>query len=1403
MDSNIKLSNVIGAPFSDYVLKQIYTRAYNGSTLNRTPEQVLYLANKVAWARLVSSVNISNDVLGLVRKNLQVDFRAPEDLAKNWILEAGTSIQTGTGIKLRQGIGTDGAYGLGGTQELGYRPMPGLTSLVIETTGRLGSLRQATVNFKVWNMDQLSVIEALYFRLGYSMLIEWGHTQYFRNDGIFEKNATYGIEDPFRKELSKENVIQTISKKTRETEGNYGGMLGIVSNFNWVFNQDGGYDCTVRIVGQGAILNSVRTNQSYTLPAGTLQEYKKNKSAIEQEIADLRRELEKKIEDAKKAKTAPPEINDPVPTNLKELQALTAKYDSTSGIEPFYKASAYSFTLDQTSQIAPDYYYVPAGKTNDTAEYKQKLKAKYEGIYRVAIQGQNFAFFIPYNAQSVSINTDALTEAAKSDLTQRLKTPLLKDYKNPNNYGTIQQLLDVSSGVQNPQNGSTLVVNYYDSTGNQALKTPFAEGGGKAYYFRLRYDLVSGDTQQYYPTKSQVIEALRAWETVSSPGYKADTQRTINNIKISTRTVNGSPEVIVSGKFAITINKVAFDQLNLLAGSSNQKGVTKDIRIEFTFETNDTGLLLAATPAPQTEIVEPQVIKASNTGDTNGTVNQANTPQQDSPDGYTSALQAMLVVLQTKSQANAIHLEGVVALDVLPETFKFYSEGILQGVFDVEGKRAVPSPDANKTFDLLSYAIKGFNSDLMANNLLYDSVPSVDFKKLCKTYTIKYKQGGIDGVAASVQSPVYITLGYLLAFLNNMCLIYESKEASTPEAPTSGTQKKPYIYIDFNPDTNLCLTSPQQFSIDPTVCMIPMNADISQYKEVFPSKEIADNLLPSAFDPEKNNGVSQALNQAGLEFKQIGGNAYQGKLMNVLLNTQYLLDLAKQFAGSDADHAVNLQPLLEKILVDINKCTGNMNVFRVSYRDDSLTVQLVDDQWVPTYKGPLKSQTSILSVVDFSEKLSKDPQTSGLLPLFTAPTAAAPGQVPVVGVQSITRQFQLKTVMSTQLASMVAISAQADTLAVNSKDHSSLSWLNKNFQDRYVPYKQDPSKTGQGTNKDTKTPDGRSNDQKAADLFNLHVETIYSNLNLNIDNIESARNYYIERMSKIKSVNPITSGANTIPVELEMTIDGIGGIIMGNAFTIPNDRLPLSLRGDAQGLTKVAFIVTGLTHTVQNNEWLTRIKGQMIKLRDQVRITAPIVTTIQGTQQAVGGGGIGASSFVGLTGNAIDDAIAFIKTQEGLASTTSGATKYISNPTADTVVYAYKVGKDIPTIGWGTTVYKTGTKQGQKVTLKDTITVTAAEAELRAEIATIVSYINKNLKPATPLTNGQSVALISLGYNTGVYGVKESKIWKGLESGVDPKSIAQEILSYKATVKGERNQGLVNRRERESQLFLS
>ena len=308
---NIKLSNVIGAPFRDYVLLQLYLRAAHGGTKNRTNQEILYLANKTAWVRLNSSVNIhlpANEIQNYYRSlGVPITDTSEDALARNWILEAGTSIQNGNenGINLRKGIGPEGAYGLGGPEELGYRPMPGLTAVNIETTGRLGSLRLATINFKVWNIHQLNVVEALYFRLGYSMILEWGHTQYYNNDESFQQSGIYGISNPFNIAdveggKRKEFIQQQIAKKARNTSGNYDGMMGVVSHFNWAMNQEGGYDCTVKLVGLGAIIDSVRINQAYVIPGKLIKEYKSNQTLLEEAYKTALRAAKQAAEEAAK-----------------------------------------------------------------------------------------------------------------------------------------------------------------------------------------------------------------------------------------------------------------------------------------------------------------------------------------------------------------------------------------------------------------------------------------------------------------------------------------------------------------------------------------------------------------------------------------------------------------------------------------------------------------------------------------------------------------------------------------------------------------------------------------------------------------------------------------------------------------------------------------------------------------------------------------------------------------------------------------------------------------------------------------------------------------------------------------------------------------------------------------------
>jgi len=1223
-NSNVKLSNVIGAPFSDYVLLQLYQRAAHNSTVNRSNEDVLFLANKSGWARLVSSVNIelqpTSNILKLSDRDYQtyygrfnlnsaLPYNAPDSLAKNWILEAGCSIQNGNGINLRAGIGPDGAYGLGGTEELGYRPMPGLTGVTIETTGRLGSLRQANIQFKVWNMNQLNVIEALYFRLGYSMLLEWGHTQYFENDGNFQR-TTFGIDDPFVNGKRKERIQQDIAKRSRNTFGNYDGMLGIVSNFNWSMNQDGGFDCTVKLVGLGSVMDSMRINQAYTLPNGLLKQYKKNKDALSAVVQAKLDAIQKQLDEAKNIVKEEKKVLLPIPTTLSELSNVASTYDSNydtffTSNNAYYKASEFGQALTSTATLTPDFYYTPVGKSGeDTATFIGDLKAKYGGLYRTLTAGSspgNFKFinFIPDNSKNVSINTAALDDWAKAylaALTVPYQKPTNTNYRFPIQFIFDSQTASSAKGVNQfsrLNNNTEAQFNLITENGTRSLPTP---AGDKTFYFKIGYSLISANQQQFYPTQGQIIDALGTWfDGLNTSTYVANNSRTINNVTFSPKGSGTSRELIIKGTSDVVLKNVAIKTDATV--QSNQ-----DVVIRFTFETNDTGLLLNGEAATQIGNVTAAVAQAANAGDTNGTINQATAPQDEAPEGFASALQAMLTIVQAEAQLKiAKSTDQGITVSILELTKKFFQDGIMNGVLNSNN---IPTSTLNlqeKDF-LVAYASKGFNSSLMIDPSLYNTIPSVDFTMLCKAFAFAYGQGGEDGSTSKLYSPTYISFGYLLAFLNNMCLIYDSpdKALSTNNNAATGTPKRPYVYIDFNPKTNFCLTSPQQLSVDPLTCLIPLQATKAQYESIFPENIVKNwqgtNKATPIFDPAGEfNGVSAVINTAGLSYKT-PTNAYQGRVMDILLNIDYLLNLVKNSAGSDAEHAVKLEPFLQEILKDINKALGNTNTFRAAYRDDSNTVQIQDDQWVPSLNG---TEASMLNAQEYKSKLAQgnDRKIAGLLPI-----SSDPQELPVAGNLSLARQFQLRSVMSTKLASMIAISAQANTGSVNARDHSSLSYLNENFQDRYKPYIQDASNGESGNNANSKNSSGNaeSNDQKAAELFNDHIINIYSNFKLNTDRISSAKNYYIERMSKVKSSDPIVSAAPFIPAELEMTLDGVSGIIMGNAFTIPQDRLPLSLRGK-DGLAKIAFIVTGLTHTIQNNEWLTKIKGQMIKLRENTK----------------------------------------------------------------------------------------------------------------------------------------------------------------------------------------------------------
>jgi hypothetical protein len=59
----------------------------------------------------------------------------------------------------------------------GYSPMPGIISAEIKSLNR-GSLEKAFIKIRANDRRQLDILDILYMRLGYTVLLEWGNSLY-------------------------------------------------------------------------------------------------------------------------------------------------------------------------------------------------------------------------------------------------------------------------------------------------------------------------------------------------------------------------------------------------------------------------------------------------------------------------------------------------------------------------------------------------------------------------------------------------------------------------------------------------------------------------------------------------------------------------------------------------------------------------------------------------------------------------------------------------------------------------------------------------------------------------------------------------------------------------------------------------------------------------------------------------------------------------------------------------------------------------------------------------------------------------------------------------------------------------------------------------------------------------
>ena len=293
------MSNVVGEEFEGYVKQQIIQRQkVHSSGVNslRNEKQLSYLNSKTSWIKFASAVSVDKEKLtdiGINNSNL-----VGMGLAKNNILFGGTAALNGSTLNPKPS--NVGLSGYQHSDEWGIVPMPGIESVDIKTLTR-GSIEKATIKLKAYSRKQFDIIDILYLRLGYTVLLEWGVSNYIANDGTYKTINNTLVEDPkrffsneFESDGSFHDLLGSIEYYKDTYDGNYDGLLGKISNFNWSFNPDGSYDITVTVVSLGDVIESLKTNLT---PNFQISEY------IQTSISVLKSSLAAESESTRDAST--------------------------------------------------------------------------------------------------------------------------------------------------------------------------------------------------------------------------------------------------------------------------------------------------------------------------------------------------------------------------------------------------------------------------------------------------------------------------------------------------------------------------------------------------------------------------------------------------------------------------------------------------------------------------------------------------------------------------------------------------------------------------------------------------------------------------------------------------------------------------------------------------------------------------------------------------------------------------------------------------------------------------------------------------------------------------------------------------------------------------------------------
>jgi hypothetical protein len=302
-----------------------------------------------------------------------------------------------------------------------------------------------------------------------------------------------------------------------------------------------------------------------------------------------------------------------------------------------------------------------------------------------------------------------------------------------------------------------------------------------------------------------------------------------------------------------------------------------------------------------------------------------------------------------------------------------------------------------------------------------------------------------------------------------------------------------------------------------------------------------------------------------------------GNIANIYVNIDFLYRLSVDSGLQTKNQELKVHDYLKALLKEVQESIGGVNTFEIHVDPQDNIARVVD--------------------VNYIDLISKK----------SAYEAAF--QIEAHNTSGTVRSYSLQSMIFPEQGALVAIGAQVKGGTVQGTQNALLDF-NNNLEDRVIKKKVDPpaSNPNQTTNEVAKEKELAT--QKLKRLGNsLTILRRFFGLdvNPNVELIEGENNITYNQsfiseykmalkdiISYFQSVSySNTKGRAIIPVKMSLTMDGIGGLVIGHLFKVPSSLLPKGYKSDNLG-GKLIQTITAISHKIDNNDWTTTIDAQNI-----------------------------------------------------------------------------------------------------------------------------------------------------------------------------------------------------------------